>query len=548
MAEKRATMRICLSLLILLGVILSGCGKKSADAPPAGPPQATAPATERPLLARWHFVGGGQFNADTNAAVLRKILALPATGEYREQTLQKLSHTPFQIICDRVMATTNDFAALIRPLLDDLLTAESAGEVRGNSNETPETVFAIRLSPDRAALWSTNLATALQAWTTLPVTPKGAAAWELKKHHAPNLVRVARAGDWLVLGLGQNALPLHDAFTQRIRSGARPVAGATDYWLSVSAEWPRVAAWLEGSHASLQPSGRMELKVAGEGDYLRTKGRFVAVQPFSWKAEPWLIPTNLIREPLISFTAGRGIAPLLGRCRLFGGLPVAPPNQFYAWALGRIPFQTYAAWPARDASNTLARLGPHLVDRGRSNLPPLFGALQFSATNAVLSWAGLPFITPSLEAVTNAPGDFLFASLFPNPGLESPPPMELLAVVRGRTNLVYYDWEITQERLLQWRNLNQLLRAISSEEPAATNMLSQHWLGDIGSKLGNTVTEITLVASNELSLNRKSHGGFTGFEFVALTEWLDAPHFPRSHFHWAPSPLQAATPGLAPSP
>src|SRR5262249_8849140 len=151
---------------------LAGCGKKPAPKAPAAPPVSpAAPAPEKPLIARWHFDGTRQMSADPNASTLHKILALPVSAEYRDQLLQTLARAPFRVLRDRPAETTNDYAALIRPLFEDLLGAESFAEIRGDTNETPEGVFALRLEAARAGLWNTNLAAVLAAWTGLVPAP-----------------------------------------------------------------------------------------------------------------------------------------------------------------------------------------------------------------------------------------------------------------------------------------------------------------------------------------------------------------------------------------
>jgi hypothetical protein len=102
----------------------------------------------------------------------------------------------------------------------------------------------------------------------------------------------------------------------------------------------------------------------------------------------------------------------------------------------------------------------------------------------------------------------------------------LLAQISGRKNLVYYDWEITQERLVHARPLNQLLDIVNRRQFPRTNAPAQKWLRTVGSLLGNTVTEVTLSAPKELTLTRRSHIGFTGAELETLARWLDAPGFP----------------------
>jgi hypothetical protein len=133
---------------------------------------------------------------------------------------------------------------------------------------------------------------------------------------------------------------------------------------------------------------------------------------------------------------------------------------------------------------------------------------------------------PTLHPVKNGTNEFLFGAIFPPLGEVTPVPDELLAQLRGRTNLIYYDWEITEERLIHAKQLYQLACMADSRYLPSTNSASKRWLAAVGPKLGNTVTEIVQSNPQELTLVRKSHLGWTGFELVTLSTWLDSPGFP----------------------
>src|SRR5207247_112368 len=133
---------------------------------------------------------------------------------------------------------------------------------------------------------------------------------------------------------------------------------------------------------------------------------------------------------------------------------------------------------------------------------------------------------PVIRAEADGPDQYLFGAVFPRQALHSPVPEELLAQVRGRTNLIYYDWELTAERVIHGKQFYQLANIIDSRHPVATNAVSARWLDAVGPKLGNSITEITQTSPQELSLVRKSHLGFTGFELATFSAWLDSPGFP----------------------
>ena len=122
-------------------------------------------------------------------------------------------------------------------------------------------------------------------------------------------------------------------------------------------------------------------------------------------------------------------------------------------------------------------------------------------------------------------GDFLFAEVFPNSPKSKPLPPELFAQL-NRTNLVYYDWEMTGERLKLLPQLTQLALMFTQHKQLAAQSAAAKWLNRIGPTLGNTVTEVTQTAPNELSFTRKAPGGLTAIELTALANWLEATNFP----------------------
>jgi hypothetical protein len=203
-------------------------------------------------------------------------------------------------------------------------------------------------------------------------------------------------------------------------------------------------------------------------------------------------------------------------------------NQFFVWAQNEMPFQTYMAWPVPNASNALqtlsiqapAAFNPDLkrLDRGEVVWLPQRGRL-------VLSKRGM--LVPYVEVAPAKEGQFLLLSLFPLALDRKPAPEELWAQIKGRANLVYYDWEATGPRLQQWRLLSGMLLNLpqaGSDETLDAAVLEEKWLNDIGAPKGNTVTEITRTAPNELSLVRTSPLGFTGLELILLSDWISRSH------------------------
>ena len=218
------TRRIGLVLLMALAVALgAGCKKSQSDQTAApDPPAAPAPAAPKAeTVARIHWLGKKRIAAETNAAYLMGLWNLPESEKLKEQTLNKLSSAPWRLWKGGT-ETNAAPTALLRALLDDLLEEESYLEARSVTNQPVEIVFAIRLSAERAGLWHTNLAAVTESLTGERSTPTEG-GWSLKKHDAPDLIELARAGDWMVVGLAQKSNTLVSVLKSRIQHNGTPL-------------------------------------------------------------------------------------------------------------------------------------------------------------------------------------------------------------------------------------------------------------------------------------------------------------------------------------
>ena len=124
-----------------------------------------------PIVARVHWSGMNRLSGGTNAAALMTIWNLPESRRLERQTLDKLSLAPWPLL-HRNLDT--NAAALLRPLLDDLVADESYLEIRQVANQPAELVLAIRLDDQRAALWQTNLAAGPGIIDRPPACPRAA--------------------------------------------------------------------------------------------------------------------------------------------------------------------------------------------------------------------------------------------------------------------------------------------------------------------------------------------------------------------------------------
>ena len=281
-------------LVIELFLLISGL---------AGGTSSAAPAIE--TLARVHWLGLNRIAADTNATSFMSAWRLPQTAALEAQTLDKLSRWPGH-------GATNAASALLRPLLDDLISSEFYLEISAPTNFPPLTGFrpstldprlsytiALHLPADRARLWQTNLAAALQTLTGVhPVSTKNGWVLSLKPvsvgtsrrdvparetaggrvaplnaartaqravpagysspldtlrtnlppTNSPACIEFSRSGEWTLVGWGPGPNNLLSEFATRI---ARDEASstATNFWLE----------------ADLNPSAIFSLSARGAG-------------------------------------------------------------------------------------------------------------------------------------------------------------------------------------------------------------------------------------------------------------------------------------------
>ncbi|MBI5385989.1 MAG: hypothetical protein HZA90_15035 [Verrucomicrobia bacterium] len=529
--------------MIVLRFLLAGTLGLAA-ACPAATDSARAPQGE--VVLHWHFAGLEQLLANRDAAKLKAIWSLPATANLRKQAFDQLARAPFLAVSAQTPKGTPDQAALFRPLLEDLPGAESFLDWRGPAGGATECVLAIQLPDARAKVWSANLQQALNGWK-LGTLSGAADAWVWKHRDGRSACALTRASQWVVLGLGGTGLLLHADTVQRVKAGGRPGAKLAGNWLEADADLARLKPWLP----PLAPYRNLPIAHASWSNFtdnVRTVVRLEYRQPHGWKGEPWLTPTSIIRDPLISFTAMNGIAPLLQPWNFFQKLALKPlPNQAMVWAQAQFPFLTHFAVPMANAGPELARVTPLLSSLLLSNTPkPRPGNIAWNTNHQSVVWSGLPMAMPQVSAIKDRKAEYLYGSFFPRMNSTNRPPPELFQQIEGRNNLVYYDWEITGERLKQWRPFYQLTDIMDNHTMPDAKAPTQVWLEKVAPLLENTATEALVTSPTEIFISRRSHSGFTGFELVTLTRWLDAPGFPK--FGVAGAPRVLPRKGAPPAP
>jgi hypothetical protein len=455
---------------------------------------------------------------------------------------------------------------VLRPLLDDLAQDEVFLEVRAFTNSQPsQACLAIHVSARHAGIWETNLAIAAELLAgSLAVAEPARHGWTIQRTNAPNRITLTRVGEWTVVGVGPEKNPLFAEITARILRDAAPLAGSpTNFWLEADLDLarlvPRISSLnhpvLHSAYATEdQPLGatkqseggstpwrdeakrrrlnRLTFNVTGDGGNVIVHGQLTFGEPLPIQLEPWHIPLDLIHEPLIGFTAVRGIQPWLASWKTWSDLQIgAPPDQLYLWALEGSSFQTYLAAPLPDAGHQVSGLTDVLLQKGNPWLAS-HGYINFdraSDSNGVM-WGNLPTIRPFIKSAGAGANGWLFAGLLPDTGKNAgqPPPAGMIQDILGRTNLVYYDWEVTGPRVTSGLELGQTARQILRQAQMSLDSASLNWLGVLVPRLGTSATIVSLTAPNQLTFARKSTLGFTALELHLLADWLESPQFPRS--------------------
>lgn len=274
---------------------------------------------------------------------------------------------------------------------------------------------------------------------------------------------------------------------------------------------------------------RVTLNLTGDGLNVRTTGEFEFSRKLPLVLESWNIPTNVIFDPLLSFTAMRGVAPALDSWGFWQRRKLgAAPNQIFFWAQAPALWQHFVTYPVANASNHNAILGDYVLNE----LNPIFltnkvGKFEWDTNNLQrLVWRGVPFFQPTLDRKKFNGTDFSVIGLFANNATNRPVPASLFAQFNNKSNLVYYDWEITGPQVTSWTQMGQLTRMVFGRVQLSPLTASLPWLRAITPKLGNATTVLMLESPERISLKRSSSCGLTAVELHLLAEWLESPQFP----------------------
>ena len=529
----------------------AGCKKSSpVETSPAPDTQVAAPqAPSADTIARLHWLGKKRLEGETNAAFFMSLWDLPESAKLEAQTLDKLASACAREISgdtNLVSLTNSTLARIIRPVLEDLIKEESYVDVRWATNQPGELALAIRLNEDRAGYWKTNLPKVFESISGPATVTSGAnrQAWEIKFENQTSKtatrLSLNRVGTWTLFTLGRAsalaALPvaptLVDELTARIQKQNAPVASVSNSWLECDFDLARIGNALACDWSLPCGLPEVSLTTTGDGLNVRTRGQIAFPKPLGLEIEAWNIPTNLVHNPLVSFTALNGVRQGIAAIPAWQNLKLeTAPSQIFLWGNGGAAVETYFAAPLQGASNAIYALSGTILDSCNPFLASnKMGEFQRASDGNGLSWQGFPFVAPFLKETTLPGGGFAFGGLGPESSMTNRMPEALIQELTAHTNLVYYDWEITGPKIEAVIYITQALRMMSERSQLPAQSASILWLKALVPRLGNCGTEFTATDATHLSFVRKSPLGFTAIELQLLADWLESPSFPRGFY------------------
>jgi hypothetical protein len=534
----------------LIGALCAGCGKSDAPSTPAAKPASPStihhpPSTNPAPILRLHWLGKKRLAIENNATNFMALWNLPESSTLEVQTLDKLATAPWRLWATNV-SLSNAPSAQLRPLLADLVQEESYLEVMASTNQPLELVFALRLPADRAALWQTNLSAVLLS--LFPGAQHSALGSGFRLQTSDFRLDLNLSNDWTLLSLtrsqpaARHPQPsrLLATFQRRLAENQTPfVPRATNYWVEANFDLLTISKAFE---LPLPAFGleRLSLNLLGDGANVRTHGDLFFSQPLPIELNAWNMPSNLISDQLISFTAVRGVieplaACLVGQDSLKNDLV---PEQAFLWALPSFPMQSYLAVPTVEGSNHLRSISQWLLQEGndwlRTNSVGSF--VQASNYNGIF-WQGMPFATPFLRLVSGGQGEYLLSGLASAPLTNRQPRVELTERLFQHSDLILYDWELSAPRLESWFYVGQLGRIVAGKPQLKPGCSSILWLKAIQPKLYAAGTTARLSTGSSISIDRSATVGLSAIELHLLADWLESLDFPLGlHTTTAPAP------------
>lgn len=533
----------------LLLCSMLGCGKPGADTSKFALDNNDSVVADPSLS--FHWLGKERLASDSSASNLVSLWNQPESLKLQGQTLDKLASAPWRLR-ENSTGLSNAPAALLRQLLDDLVRSEWYVEAGGDTNYPGEIGLAIKLTAERAALWRTNLSIVLPSLLAVPTSLSVGSDerdGDLTIQNSKLTCELTRSEDWTIMTITQRqlnkntsnnggAIPNADRpslkrkFQQYLQLGKLPYDDPVmTGWCAIHIDLQQLSSvW----NLNLElPSGFpiISLSCSGDGQNIHTRGQLDFATSLVTNLGPWQVPDDLIRQPLVGFTAMRSWQPVFERLGVLTAAQASNfPSQFFLWQRSGPPLQTYFAFPENDAKQEIDRWAVPTMNWVNHHADPRrFGNVEWDNKRQRLVWKGLSFCQPFVGINTNSDRTYIHGGfgLFSEYTQYMPP--ELRSRLSNETNLLYFSWEHTVDALPQWRYLDDISRIIFDAAHAArlgTHQASLRWMEQNLTNLAHCVTEVRLNSPRQLEITRKSTIGLSGLEIDLLANWLELPEFP----------------------
>lgn len=470
---------------------------------------AQAQEAKSETLLRWHFAGTKALAEHKNLTTLREILGLPETAALRQAGAAHLANRFAARFTKEGDTNVNPrIVQEIQPLVGDLVESESVFLMAARGGQDSDWALAVKLEDGRSQLWSKSLSTLASA-SGMQSETGDARSWTARKEKYR--LSFSREKEWTLIegGYGNADASVGKDFRNALNQRRGQAV------LTMEVNTPLLAK-IWGAEQLLN-APKVTLKAEPRGNGLRSE--LVASYPeeLGIKPEKWNVPTGLIYEPLIGFTAIQGVAKKLERSETFQSFGAKEtPNQLFMWTHSSSPFHFWLAGEVKNPKEVVNNAARELKE---IKLP--LGSIEQSTNRAIVFWDGPPVVKPFLAAAPAPHSSFLLAGLFPATKPSSNTiPVELVNQLKT-PNLVYYEWEITGERLRRWSPVWQLYQVVANKSVSVNTAASFKWADALEPRLGNTVTEGTLENPRQIKFIRQSQIGFSGLELVLLAHWLD---------------------------
>lgn len=496
------------------------------------------------LLGSWHSQGAANIRATDGGEALKRILSSKQTALVEDLLIAKLAGAPDKLFFGLKAHALDTRTKLLSPLISDVIEFESFGEVHGAATSAINLSLAVKLPSERQSVWNVNLRryAASLGWEVNPPLSEGLTSeWDATSQDSGFLMRYIKVEDWLFISVGADALTQILGWAQKLSNGdlfSQTQSGES--WWTLHAQFDALFKLMGKEGGNDLKS--ITLNSYGDGEFLRTGGQIQFSKVLDDTLSEWMIPTNRIQEPVVSFSAQRHLQPLLtqlpGVKKLF---PQGIPDQSLSWSRpskvfnprtgedAAPKFRTYATWPVSEdkvsvqpIQEGIAKiLGPGLLTSGRLTL------ISNAVKNAFILRPYPAFIQPFAEGLEYNNQSFHIAGLeYMMSTRTNPPPPSLFAQISKHPRLRFYHWERTDERLYHHRSLINLIGLMFGKGQLEKGSPVFGWTQYLEKQLGNTVTQLLRKEDDTLEIQRKSQLGLTGFEIALLARWIHSESFP----------------------